>query len=441
MKNIYKNLALGLFLTVFAAFAAPTFAQDVCADIAANTALYNKYIANYDKGTEQQKIAVEAGKEYIQKYEGCTTTSKDATGAETKTQTFADQVKYFKESVPVLEEGIAKAIKAEEDRKLYGRFIAAYGAKPVSVGEIIESGKAILNKYPDDKDALDISIVIASAAFDELNAKPTAAAYNADLITYGKKAIELIESGKTSKSYGYAKNGNNYTLTNKNKALGVLNYSIGLAMLSDAATKKDAATYFYKSSQYDSPFKNIPLLYRAIGANYLDEFIKIDAERKKIIAGNEGKDNEASLALEAMQKGYADRAVEAYARAYKIAKADPKQKETADAVSTTLKDFYAFRYDGKPLDNLDTYVTTVTSKPLTDPKATITPVKEDEAPATTTPTSGTTTTPTTTPATTKPATTTPAKPVSPATTTEASTTATTAKPKAKKPAPKKKGTR
>ena len=438
MKSIYKNLVLGIFLTVFAVCAAPTFAQDVCADIDANTALYNKYIANYAGTAAQKKIAIEAGKEYIQKYEACATVEKDAAGKETKKLTFADQIAYFKENVSVLEDSLKKEENRMADKGMYDKFNAATKAK--NVAEILASGKEVIAKYPNADSTLDVAIVMASATFDEVIKNPTANTYNNDLITYAKKAIELIEAGKTSKNYGVGP----YSLGTKPKALGILNYSIGLGMLSDQAKKKDAAVYFYKSSQHESVFKNVPLVYQAIGANYLDEFLKIDTERKAKLIAKGNKDDEETLAMEALQKGYADRAIEAYARAYKYAKADPKQKkEYVDTLSTRLKELYAFRYAGKALDNVDTYATTVSSKSLTEPSTAITPVKE-EAPATTTPTSGTTTpatTPATTPptnTTTKPATTPPAKPA----TTETDTTATTTtKTKTKKPAPKKKGTR
>lgn len=419
MKNIYKNLLLGTALTVCAAVA-PTYAQDVCADIEANTALYNKYIANYDKGIAQQKVAVEAAKEYIQKYENCAT--KDAAGAETKT--FAEQVKYFKESIPALEKSISDVEKLEADKAMYAKFNTA--AKAKNVADILASGKEVVAKYPNENTTLDVVIVMASAAFDELLAKPTVNTYNADLITYAKKAIEMIEAGKTSKNYGIF----TYSLGTKTKALGVLNYSIGLAMLNDPAQKKDASAYFYRSSQYDSAFKNAPLLYQAIGANYLDEFLALDKKRLEVVKDNNGQDNEESLAIEAMQRGYADRALEAYARAYKNAKAErAPRKEYVDSLATRIKEFYAFRYEGKTLDNVDTYTTTIVSKPLTEPKTEITPVKE-EVPATTTTTPATTTPATTTTTTT----TTPTKP-------ETNTTADTTAPKAKKPAPKKKGTR
>ena len=426
MKTIYKNLVPGIFLTAFAAFAAPVFAQDVCADIEANTALYNKFLTNYEpkNPVAQRKIAVEAGKEYIQKYEACTTTTKDASGNETKTPTYAAQITYFKENIPGLEKDIAAVETFERDKPMYDKFKAGLAAK--NVADIVSSGKEILSRYPDDKDSLDVAVTIASATFDELLAKPTASAYNADLITYAKKAIEKIEAGKTSPTFGYG----NYKLGKKENALGVLNYSIGLAMLTDPAQKKEASTYLYKSAQYESVFRNRPLLYQAIGANYLDEFIAIDKKRNDIIKANENKDNEESLALEAMQRGYADRAIDAYARAYKVAKADKTfKKDYIDSLAAKLKDLYAFRFRDKTLDAVDPYVATVTSKPLADPKVAVVPVQE-EVPATTPATSGSTTTP--------------AKPVSsttaPATTTKVETTATT-KPATKKPTPKKKGTR
>ncbi len=444
MKKIYKNLALGGFLTLFAAVTAvPSLAQDVCKDVDANTALYKKYTDNY-AGPELTKIetAIAAAEEYIQKYEPC----KDDKGA----LTFADQVNYFKGALPERKEFVKKSADAAVGQKLYDRFNASLKAKPANPGETIESGKAILAKYPDADGSVDIAIAVASAAFDELIAKSTASTYNTDLVTYAKKAIAMIEAGKKTENFGVGvynlSKKTNSAAANKSAALGILNYSIGLAMLNDPAQKKEAVNYFYKSAQYDSPFKNNPLLYQAIGANYLDEIIALDPKRKDIIKANGDKDNDESLAIEAMQRGYADRALDAYARAYKSAKADTKQKkEYVDGLSTRLKELYANRFTGKTLDNVDTFAATAASKTLVDPATAVTPVKE-ETPATTTttpPTSGSTTTPAT-----KPTPTAPAKPVSSTTTkpaeasTEAEkTTATMTKAKAKKPTPKKKGTR
>jgi len=448
MKTIYKNLTLGIFLALFAVVtASPSFAQDACANIEENQALYKKYTDNYAGTVAQVKVAIEAAKQYIEKYGACM-------DPKTNAPTYAEQVTYLKGALSEREEFVKKTEQGVADKAMYDKFNAA--AKAKNVPEILASGKEILTKYPD---SLDVMIIMTSAGFDEVIAKPTVTTYNDDVVTYAKKAIEQIEAGKPSKNYGAL----SYQLANKNNALGILNYSIGYTMLLDPAKKKEAAPYFYKATQHESNVKNNPVIYQAIGANYLDEILTLDKKRTDIIKAAGDKDTEESLAVEAMQKGYAERAIDAYARAYKSAKGDPKQKkEYVDSLSGRLKELYASRYTGKTLDNVDTYVTTVTSKSLTDPASKVEPVKEDPpatTPATTTtPDSNTTTKPATTPATTttpkpatttptKPATTTPAKPGSsattttkPETTTDIETTATT-KTKAKKPAPKKKGTR
>ena len=428
MKTIYKNLALGIFLTVFAAaFAAPTFAQDVCKDVDANQALYKKYTDNYAGTVEQVKTAIAAAEEYIQKYEAC----KDDKGA----ATYAEQVNYFKGALPERKEFVKKTEDAQIAQALYTKFDAAAQSK--NAANILASGKELLAKYPND---LDVNIIMANAAFDEVIAKPTVTTYNNDVIAYAKKSLDLINAGTKSDSGKYG--ARTYALGTKDNALGVLNYSIGYTMLLDPSQKKEATPYFYKATQYNSNIKNNPFIYQAIGATYVDEIIALDKKRTDIIKAAGDKDTPESLEIEAMQKGYAERALDAYARAYKSAKGDPKvKKEYVDNLSTRLKEIYPTRHTGKTLDNVDTFVASATSKPLVDPTTAVTPVKE-EAPATpaaTTPAPTTGTTP-------KPATTTPTKPVSstatnPETTTTDADAVTAAKAKAKKPAPKKKGTR
>ncbi len=83
-----------------------------------------------------------------------------------------------------------------------------------------------------------------------------------------------------------------------------------------------------------------------------------------------------------MQKGYADRAIDAYARAYSLSKADTKNKVYSDGLYAKLKQLYAFRYDGKNND-VDGFVATVMNKPMLDPTAEVVPVKVEAAPATT----------------------------------------------------------
>ncbi|MCY7346414.1 MAG: hypothetical protein LH614_09375 [Pyrinomonadaceae bacterium] len=445
MKTIFRNLGLGVLMAGCAAVnASGTFAQDatqdVCANVEANQALYKKYTDNYAGKIDQVKVAIAAAKEYIGKYEACA-------DPKTNAPLYADQVTYFKGALPEREAFVLKAEKGAGDKALISRIDVA--AKAKNVPEVFVSGKEILNREADFSAlALDVAITLTTAGFNQAVATPPVDTYNADTINYAKNAIQKIEAGKTSESWGIW----SYNLKNekfqdkKNYALGALNYIIGnitYRQAKDNADKrKEALGYYYKSTQYNSFSKTDPTVYQTISKWYLDEALKIDKARTAAVVAAGNKDTEETLAMFALSKGYADRSIDALARAYKLAKEDKIQtKPYTDGLYTTLKELYAFRYDGKTT-GIDEFVATVQSKPLPDPSTTVTPVKE-EAPATTT-------TSETTPANTKPVTpvtkpaTTPTKPVSTVTPTKpepkpaADTTAVT---KTKKPAPKKKGTR
>jgi hypothetical protein len=179
-----------------------------------------------------------------------------------------------------------------------------------------------------------------------------------------------------------------------------MNYTVGYIMYNRQDKKKDALPFLYKSTQLNSATKNFPESYRQIGAWYLDEAIRIDTERTTKITAAGNKDTEETLALLGTQKGYAERSIDAYARAYRIASASPQTaKEYKDALYTKLKELYAFRYDGKTT-GIDEFVAGVMSKPMPDPTTTVTPVTVTPAITSTT---GSTTDTTATPGATAPA--------------------------------------
>lgn len=451
MKTIFRNIALGIMMAgCVAVTATKTFAQDPCtADIEGKQALYKQFTDNFDKTIDKKEIAVKAGKDYIAKYAACPDDKPI--------------VDYLNTNIPGMEADIAKAKKGVETKALYDRFNTATTGKKVA--DIFSSGKEILAQKPD---FLDVNIVLASAGFDQAFANPPIDTYNNDTINYSKAVIQKIEAGTPSETgnYGaltYSYKNKDYP-DGKSNTLGWMNYNIGYILYyrqgkDSPDKKKEALPYLYKATQYASFNQKNPFLYQTIGAWYLDEAIKIDTKRKEAIKTAGDKDTDETLAMLADQKGYADRAIDAYARAYKFAKDDPKQKKDyQDGLYAKLKQLYEFRYDGK-ITGIDEFVASVQSKPLPDPSTPITPVKEEvpvtpattststtTAPVTTTTTTNATkpaTTNTTKPATT-PATTPVKKPVSttvkPSDSTSADETATT-KPAAKKPVVKKKGTR
>jgi len=429
MKTIFRALTLAILMTVFTAAAVTSsFAQDAQAE---KTALYQKYIENYDKSVDKKKIAIEAAKQYVEKY-----------GANPEDK---EQVDYFKANIPVLEEAVRKAGEAAAFDALVKRFDASVPAK--NFDDTYASGKELLAKNPD---LLDVVIVLGSIGYDESLKTPANTKYNADTISYAKMAIQRIESGKTSKNYGafqqYTYCGIKEFPDCKANALGWLNYNIGYLMYFNQNQKKEAIPYFYKATQYNSATKTFPVIYQVIGAAYFDEAKRLsqESEEKAKAAGN--VDTDESKAAYAMAKGYADRAIDAYARAYKIAGANAGTKpEYKAGLYKVLQDLFKFRFDNK-IDGLDSYVASVMNKPFVDPSVAVTPVVE-ATPATSTSslssTSNTTVaaTPEASKGTAVKAGTTVAatKPAAPAAAVK--TTVTKSKTPAKKPVTKKKGTR
>jgi hypothetical protein len=172
-----------------------------------------------------------------------------------------------------------------------------------------------------------------------------------------------------------------------------MNYTIGYIMFYRQGMKKEALPFLYKATQLTSGTKTNPEVYRTIGSYYVDEFIKMDTDRVAKIKAAGDQDTDETKTILALQKGYADRAVEAYARAYKIASTDPKDKAFRDSLLNRVKELYSIRFN-KNMSGFDAYLAGVMSKPFTDPSVAVTPVVE-AATATTTPATPTTmTTPT-----------------------------------------------
>ncbi len=365
MKTIFRVLMLGIILS--AVTTVSVFAQDVCTEVEAKQALYKKFTDNYAGGLDQKKAAVDAGDQYISKYGAC---------AEDK-----QIVDYLNANLPKMKTYISDTDAANAKQKLYTDFDTAITAS--NTGNIFSTGKAILGKEPD---FVDVNIALASAGFDQSVANPPVDTYNSDTINYSKTAIQQIEANKASRTGDYGVKQYSYKTdkyTGKDNALGLLNYNIAYIMYYRQNNKKDALPYFYKSTQYNSFSKTNPFVYQTLGAWYLDQAIKMDADRQAKITAAGDKDTDETIAMLAMQKGYADRAIDAYARAYSLAKNDPKNKPYADGLYAKLNELYKFRYNGN-VAGVDTFVAGVMSKPLPDPTTEITPVKEETPAANTT---------------------------------------------------------
>ncbi len=169
----------------------------------------------------------------------------------------------------------------------------------------------------------------------------------ADTITYGRKAIEIIESGTTPESWA--------PFENKDDALAKLNYAVG--SLGASSNPDDAIPHLIKATSYNSKIKSTPLTYAYLAEAYeRGPYAKQSADYKRFSGQNETP--ESKLALENINQ-IIDREIDAYARAVALAGSDPNKA----AWMAALTDLYKFRHD-KSDAGLNEMIAGILAKPL-----------------------------------------------------------------------------
>lgn len=368
------------------------FGQNPCEDAPGMAALDAKFRENYGKKEiALRKSAVDAGKQYIDKYGACPDSK--------------DFVEYLQKFLPGMETKIAADEKQIAKDALYNRFNNS--VKTSTFDETYASGREILAKEPDQ---LDVIISLGSIGYDESykgNFK-----YNDDTLKFAKQAIAALEAGKTSSTFGLYQ----WSYKNKDNALGWLNYTIGYIYQVAQKNKKEALPYLYKATQANSDTKKNPIPYELIGAYYFDELNKITAEITEAAKGQNPTDTEevakqkveAIKAKVALANGTAERAMDAFARAYTLAAPTPAAKPYKDKMYKNLQDAYKLRF--AKTEGLDAWIAGSVAKPMPSPLTAVTPIFDPEPVTTTTSTAPA---PTAAPTTAKPAGTTTVKPVAP----------------------------
>jgi hypothetical protein len=440
LKFFAPTLLMFAFLVAFITSTATTVqaqTEDSAEVIADKNRLYEgcflKDKAYNSTDAAVKKSAMDCGREYVKKYEAADNKEADKKAI----------IDYLKKKISAYDEANAKKADEDDTNKRYERFDNAYKAAKTSKNwaEVFAAGKDILAKFPDD---IDTMIDLASIGYDRALENNTT--FNADTLNYAKMTIAKIEAGKPSITGNYGGNIIYKTKTyadGKSNVLGWMNYIVSFVTnAGKTVTDKATAESYYKIQQFkSSEVSKFASIYQTIGSWYLAEFNKTgnDIDAKIKAAGD--KETDETVQLVALQRGIADRAMEAYARAYKAAK-EASMVATATAASKdsnnklaasylkTITALYTFRrFDKKPIvgNEVETYVTGVLAKPFTDPSAAFVPVV---APVVPVPATAPTTKPTTPTA--KPTTTTPtAKPTTPPATKPGTKPAT--KPAVKKP--------
>ncbi|MEP6944823.1 MAG: hypothetical protein ABJA02_02815 [Acidobacteriota bacterium] len=422
MKTIFRStIATLIFAAILALGAVATFAQDPCADAEGQTKLGDEFRRLYAlKDIPNRKLTIDTGKQFVEKYGSCPSTEELST--------------YLKKTLPILE---AK-VKEMEDAVVKAALVTRFdnGLKSKNWDDVYASGKELLAKYPDEFRAAEL--VLGSIGLDEnINNKVTK--WNDETLRYAKMSLADLEAGKTFKTYGVGA----FTYKGQADATAWMNYTIGYILSLDKNSKKEGATYLYKAAQANSDTKNNPVVYQTIGSFYFDDAKKLFDEVNTMIAAQNDKDTpevkqqkvDAIKAKVGILNGTAERALDAYSRAWSLAPGTPAGKAYRDGLYKTIGDLYKVRF--QKADGLDAWVKAVAARPMPDPTTDIAPINDPEPTTTTTSTTtpATVTTPAVAPAA-KPATTAKPSPIKPqssvtGTAKESDSTAAAAKPVAK----------
>lgn len=396
---------------IIALGAVATFAQDPCTDADGQTKLSDSFRELYPKTTiDDKKATISAGKSFLEKYGACESAKE-----------FSD---YLKTAVPTLEKALAARIERERWQAILDKF--NNGLKSKNWDDVYSAGKQIMSEKPDEFNG--VELVLGSIGYDELldhqNAK-----YSDETLNYAKKSLADLEAGKAMKpSLGVPP----FSYKSPEDATAWMNLTIGSIYQVGKKDKVSALPYLYKATKAPaiSDVAKNPNPYEFIGLYYFDELNKLTDEIKAMAADQKDTDTpevakqkvDAIKAKVAMSNGTAERAMDAFARAYTLgALATYKAK-----MKKNVEGAYNVRF-GKT-EGVDAWIAETMKKPFVNPTTAVTPISDPEpvaTPADATATPGTTTA--------KPGTTTPAKP-------GATTTTTPAKPPVTPPV-KKPGTK
>ncbi len=346
------------FIGVFAVFAslvlmaASAFAQAPDCTDEGKAAMYTEFTANR---TSDSAKAYEAAKKYL----GCSQAEDQYTA-------------YLKKWVGLYEK------EARKSKMLALLYVDK------KYEEALALGKQILADEPEN-----VRVIIDEGYGSYLAAASLKKdSFNTDALTYARKAIQLIESGKAPAKWDPFKG--------KDDTLAYLYDVIGRLELKD--NPSGALTSFLKKAQFDTELKKDPWTYYFIaGAYESGPYTKLSADYK---ACCEGKDEspQSKLLLENINQ-VVDRMVDAYARAVAAAGSEPKYEAKKKEWMDDLTTWYKFRKGSDA--GLPELIASVLSKPLPPAPTPVTALPAaatTSAPAAGSPSTGAATTTTAAPA-------------------------------------------
>jgi len=292
--------------------------QDPCS-VDGKNALYQDFLKNRK---DDQAKAFDAAKKYL----ACPTT--EVTEEQQKI------IDYLKKWTTAYEEG-TKA--ANFDKALW---------TDKNYAEAYKMGADVLAKNPED---LKVLVALGTNGYLVIKKNPELAPQALD---YARRAIQLIESGKTLDNWA--------PLTNKETALAYLNFTAGT--LTVEKDPSNALKNLIKAAQYDTPLKKSPFTYAYIaGAYETGPYAIQSAEYKKLYFGKD-ETPESKLALANINQ-LVERMVDGYARAVALAGSDPNFATQKPVWQESLATWYKYLHNNTT-DGMDQYIAGVVATPL-----------------------------------------------------------------------------
>jgi hypothetical protein len=374
MKTIFRYSTIAVLtaaliilgsVAIFAQDPTPA-STDPCSDAAGATALSDKVREIFaKKDLDSLKMRIDMGKQFLEKYGNCPSQEEFST--------------YLKTNTPKWEKAYSEEKDKVGKKALLDRFDTANKNK--NWDEVYASGKEIIAKYPDEFSAVELEL--GSIGYDELIDRQNSK-YSDQTLTYAKQSLADLEAGKQFKpGFGIAP----FVYKSKEDAVAWMNLTIGSIYFIGQKNKQAALPFLYKATLAPaaSDVSKNPNPYDFIGQYYFDEINKLVEQLKALHDDQKETDTpdvakqklDKYNALTAMLNGTAERAMDAFARAYTLGtKPDYKTR-----MKKNVQDAYKVRF-GKET-GVDEWIAGTAKKPFVDPSTPVTPITDaPAAPAT-----------------------------------------------------------
>ncbi len=352
MKNVSRVLASAALAATFslaayaqtpAASPATTAAAPSAQEVQAKADKYKEFLDNRSKKLPNgqpdpaaQKVAYEAGKEYLSKYGSDTNEGND-------------------KIVAYIQKWVTNYEKAVSDFQTSSAFSDAVTAK--NYPKIFELGRPLLDKDPNNFSVL---LTLAQAGFLNAQQKTPDKTLFPDAVRYTKNEIQAVESGKVT-SFAPFKN--------KDELLNYLYFGLGLNLRDSSSD--EAQTYFLKAAQTEGLYKSSPGTYSYLSNLYFKEYKKLADNYNRDFNGKE-KTPESEAAYERLNQ-VLDRTIDAYARTVALTtQTDPQSVAFKKLTMTDLTALYKVRHNGTDT-GLTELISGVLAKPVPNPSEEVIP--------------------------------------------------------------------